>query len=823
MPAAPVSLSACDSGPLLAQSARLRCAGRLAPCNVPTLCGVDVSMIRFIRLILNHRALVLALLALTLGCSMLSARTIRLRFQFRDFYDNSRTPIGRLFKADSEEFGDPAGYVIALIEADDVFQPEVLDYVQKLTSALEPDKAFARVRSLTNARAIRGQGDDLLTGPLRAQFPNSVQGLRDFRAFAVDSPLVRRRLVSRDAKSAAVLAEMRTPAAFATVAQQRAAIAVLERALGKIARPSGVGVRVTGAPSVDVGVTDALISDQLLLVPAVVAALGLMLLLSFYSVHGILLCLATVGTATVWTAGLFALLDRPVDLIGSVIPITILVYGVVDPIFVLARVLDKLDEGVPKSDAIPLALSELSLPCFLTSVTTALGFAAFMTASQPTIRYYGATVAAGVLLAWLTSITVLPILLSFFPVPKRRFRAARVTAQLDRTLQGLWGALRGRMTQALVVTVLLLLVGGYFARAQRVDNVYVGGLPNGSTQADVHRLEQRLAGVLSLSVHLEGSRDVMKQPELLRRLERVDREMERQPLVTVSSSLADLVAEANQAFQGGDVAERRVPASRALVAQYLTLIDPADRSRFVSDDYSQSQLALLVVDPGSERMRSVTAELRRVIKQADFGALGVSATVTGKGVVGYDAVDQAVSELLVGFVTAFSAIVALTWVVFRSIRIALISILPNLLPVVACFLTLRLWGIGLRVDTALVLCISVGGLFNTTIHFAARVKQLAERGELEPDAVILRAMRSVGPPALFTACALSVGFAVLLLSSFPGLRALGLLTMVTLGTGFFADMIVTAVLLRLGFDWRSSPAVLAGERAALPAIQTRFE
>ena len=770
-------------------------------------------MTRFIRLILNHRALVLALLVLTIASSLISARSIRVRFQFRDFYDNSQTPIGKLFKADSEQFGDPAGYVVALIETEDVFRPEVFDYLDRLTSALEPEKAFIRVQSLSNARAVRGQGDELLSGPLRAQFPNTTEGWHSFRDFAVNSPLLGRRLVSRDAQATAVLAEMRQPAAFATVTEQREAIAIVSRAVDRTPRASGIGVRVTGAPSVDVGVTDALISDQLLLVPAVLGALGLMLLLSFYSVHGIVLCLASVGTATLWTAGLFALLGRPVDLIGSVIPITILVYGVVDPIFVLARVLDKLDEGCPKSEAIPLALSELALPCFLTSVTTALGFAAFMTASQPTIRYYGATVAAGVLLAWLTSVTVLPLLLSLFPVPRRRVRAARVAAGLDRALQALWRALRGRIPAVLLVSALLLLIGAFFARQQRVDNVYVGGLPDGAAQADVHRLERRLSGVLSLSVHLEGPPDAMKQPEVLRRIEQVDRTMEKQPLVTLSSSLADLVAEANQAFQGGDLAERRVPSSRTLIAQYLALIDPADRSRFVSDDYTRSQVALLLVDPGSERMRALTATLRRVVTQADFGALGVTATVTGKGAVGYEAVDEVVLELLVGFVSAFSAIILLIWAVFRSLRVALISVLPNLLPVVACFLALRLWGTGLRVDTALVLCISVGGLFNTTIHFAARVQQLARRADSSPDTVIMRAMRSVGPPALFTACALSVGFAVLLLSSFPGLRALGLLTLVTLATGFFSDMIVTAVLLRLGFAW---PPVIAASSVPPP-------
>jgi len=100
---------------------------------------------------------------------MFSARTIRLRFQFRDFFDYPANPHLALFKEDNEEFGDPAGYVVAMVDADDVFRRDVLEYVQKVTLALEPDPIFKRVRSLTSVQAIRGHGDDIASGPLMAK------------------------------------------------------------------------------------------------------------------------------------------------------------------------------------------------------------------------------------------------------------------------------------------------------------------------------------------------------------------------------------------------------------------------------------------------------------------------------------------------------------------------------------------------------------------------------------------------------------------------------------------------------------------------------
>jgi uncharacterized protein len=761
---------------------------------------------RFIRFLLKHRTVFGIVLLFSLALAIYSARTLRLRFQFRDFYDYPANPQLSLFKKDTQDFGDPAGFVVAMIETDDVFRQDVLDYIGKLTTRLAPQPIFSRVQSLTNVHAIRGQGDDVVSGALLADRPGTAAARLELRRFALQSPLLLRRLVSSDGKVTAVLAEMRTPATFATIAEQRQASNLVQSAILEIPAPKGVRVRITGSPAVEVGVTDALVNDEMTLVPGATLVLAIMLFVAFRSFHGILLCMAAVGTATIWTAGLFALLNRPVDIIGSLIPITILVYGAVDPIFVFSRVLQKLDAGHAHEDAIVEALSELALPCFLTSLTTAIGFAVFVHASSLSIRYFGGAVAVGVILAWLTSITVLPILLAIAPTPARHTSRGTLARQLDRGLCAVWKVLRPRGAQVVAGSAILIAIGGWLAKDQHVDNVYVEALPKGKTLSDVRALERSLSGVLRVIVHLEGPTGIMQRPDVLKAGEKVTAALAREHLVTHSSSLATLVAEANQAFLGGDPRERHVPASSSLIAQYLALIDPADLSDFVTQDNSKSHIDILLEDRGSEQTRAFVSRLRRTVKAAGFDALGVSAQLTGNGVVGYEELDSVVAQLIAGFVTAFGAIVVLEWLAFRSLRIALISVVPNVLPAIACFLCLRMLHINLKIESALVLCISIGGLFNTTIHFAARVLQRREQSRDSPDQLILHALRAVGPPALFTAVTLSAGFAVLLVSTFPGLRALGLLLIVTLLIGFVADMIITPILIRVSFNWGSPVA-----------------
>lgn len=774
----------------------------------------------YIRALLRHRRLAAIALLGSMGLALYSARTIDIRFQFRDFYDypaNERLP---LFKQTNAQFGDPAGYVVLMLEAADVFQPEVLGYVDRITRALEPLAAFSRVRSLTNVSAIRGVGDEVVTGPLIPSLAQTQEQMAAIKSFALQSPLLAKRIVSSDGTATAVLAQMRIPVAFATVAQQEAAVAEVARVLATNPAPRGIKTTLTGAPTIEIGTTNALVKDQLVMVPMACAALALMLFIMFRSMHGIVLCLASVGTAVLWTAGLFALAGRPVDLIGSMVPVTMLVYGVVDPIFVLARFLAKIDTGRTRDDAIVETYTELGLPCFLTSLTTSIGFAAFVSSVSPSLRTAGLTAGTGVLLSFVTTVTVLPLLLALLNPPKRKLASARGVVALDRALQALGSAVARRPVMFSFVAVMVLAAGALFGRVQHISNAYVGSLPTGQTQDDVRRFEQKLSGVVRLTVLLEGPADAIKKAEVVQAIARVDQTIERNPLVRHAYSLADLVSEVNQAFASGDPSQRKVPATSSLLGQYLSLIDPTDRADVVSDDYARSQIAVLALDGGSESIRALESELERIVAAEKFDKLGVRSVISGATSVAYGALDSVVVEVLYGFITAFGLVIVFEWLLFRSWRMALLSIVPNLIPIAACFCATRALGIPLRIDTVLMLCISIGGLFNTTIHFIARTLQQISEGTRDPGAIVVSSLRTIGPPSLFTTLVLSVGFCIFTASSFPGMRLLGLLSMLGIIAGFVSDMMFTPAFVRAGYDWNHAFKTRTSTPSAPAALPT---
>jgi predicted RND superfamily exporter protein len=763
-------------------------------------------IVRLITTILRHRTLAFALIALSLILSAAGASRIRVRFSHRDFWAYDANPDAPTFERYTREFGDPGGHVVVVLQSDDIFRSPNLEYVAQLSRDLAPNPLFSHIRSLSTVRIPRGAGDSVETGVLMESVPATPRALADLRNTVMQSRLLSRTLISKDGTTTAILAEMRVPTAMATVAQESEAIEAVRGALAKRPPPPDLAAVVTGGPSVEVAATRALVRDQMILSPAVIAVILLALAVTFRSPHGVVVAMGTLGVSVAWTFGIFGLLKHPIDMVNSSAPTLILVYGVVDPVFVVTRYLHKVQRSTTSESAIVDTLREMALPCFLTSLTTALGFAAFTTATMPTVRYVGIIVAIGVAFSFVTTLTVLPLLLSIVPPPKRSFSSLSLQSFVDRALQRSWTAVNRHRGPVLACGATILALGIVAGRGLRIDNGYVDTVPNGPERRAVRLLEQELSGVLRFVAYFEGPPESMRRPEVLHAIAEVDATAEAEPIVNTSSSLPDLLAEMNQAFEGEDPREYRVPSSPSLIAQYLTLVDPVDRADFVDESYSRTHIRILATDRGGLAAAHLRDVLQRKLADQHFERFGIHASLTGNGAITYRELDRMVVEMLWGFVIAFVIVVVTEFIVFRSLRIALASVLPNLMPLGGCFLTMRLFGANFRIDTSLVLSVSIGALFNTTIQIIARIRLEISAGAFDPDDIIERALRAVGPASLYTAVILSAGCSILLLSGFPGLRMLGLLAVVTMFTAFFSDAVFTTTLMRLVYDWRLKPA-----------------
>jgi predicted RND superfamily exporter protein len=604
----------------------------------------------------------------------------------------------------------------------------------------------------------------------------------------------------------AILADIARKGTEATLDYEGGVVALsaLRKALSSVPVPPNVRMHVTGSPVIGVEGTTFLLEENNFYGPIAMLIIIVSSYFIFRSKNGVILVVSSVAMACIWVLGLFPFFHRPWDIQSSVVPTMILIYGAVDPIFVLARFLGKKDAGLSTDQAISESYAELILPCFLTSLTTAMGFFSFATLTLPSLVMFGVATALGVTFAFVSTVTAMPLLLSWLSPPAMRLEEQAFSRWLDKAIVRLWSRLRMHLHGVAITVMVILIVGGLLASRQTISYRNLNLIPAGKTRDSIKTIDRKLSGVSRSTVLLEGPPGSMKRPEVLRAIAAIDETAGRQPFVTSSLSLADVIGETNQAIAGGgDPAERRIPESPRLIAQYLAIMDPEDRADFVNADYSITQIRISAEDQGSHAWRELNANLEPAIEHAILG-LGIRSTITGYTTVYYTAMDRLAVEMILGFVIGFTIIVLFQLIIFRSWRIALLSIIPNLLPTVACFAILAAWGVPLQMGTLLVLSVCIGGLFNTTIHLSARMLQRLQEGSRDFDEIIEHSLRKVTPPSLFTAGILGLGFAVFLFSRFPDMKVLGALSVTVLWGGFFSDLIVTPVLLRLFFNWQGT-------------------
>jgi predicted RND superfamily exporter protein len=302
-------------------------------------------------------------------------------------------------------------------------------------------------------------------------------------------------------------------------------------------------------------------------------------------------------------------------------------------------------------------------------------------------------------------------------------------------------------------------------------------------------------GSIGTSIAVTGKPDTMQDPKVLKALDALDRWAEKQDIVMSSLSPSDIVRELHRAFNGGDPAFDKVPDDRGLITQYLAMLDPHTRSDFITDDYSRTHLRILSKSVGSLEWHRQLGD--PLLEKAKKLLAGYKLELTGYAPAAYNGQEKLVVQLLWGFIFGFSAIAILVAFAFRSVRLAALAVLPNLLPTVVCLATMAAMGVHLRTPTTVFLCVAVGITFDNTIHLFTSIKDARASG-MGHDEAITDALATVGPPIIYTSLLIAGGFGIFLLSAFPMLKGFGATCVAVVIMAAFSDLLFTVSLLRLG-------------------------
>ncbi len=711
-------------------------------------------------------------------------------------------PRVRHFEQFLQEFENPDLILVGL-EAEDIFQQETLERIERMTRAIQEVPHVQRVVSITNVPHIRGTEEGIEVRPFLEEIPSSPEELARHRRVALRNPRYVGNLLSPDGNFTAINAQLEWNPEDDTF---RFGVA---RDIRDILERSGCAeCYLTGLSAIAEDGLRSILKDlktYLWITPVLVS---LLLLILFRSLRGFFVPQAAVFLSVLWTLGLFFAFRRSFAMTTTMLPVLVSVICLSDVIHILTRYYEEARRSRDRAAVLKRTMARMIPPCFLTSTTTAVGFGSLAINDIQQVREFGVFAFAGILFVYLVAVTLTPILLCRLPLPGPSVRsryASGLAARLLRRAQHLVEHRRKETLVALGLASLLAAAGVFQIRIETQGSRFLD--PEAPSVRGLKAFAETLSGIITVEVLLRGGPESFKEPRALAELDRLQSEIEGIEGVQKAHSLAEVVKEINQVFHAGDDAFYRVPDRREQIAQYLLLLEVAGEqelvSRFVSDDFSSARLSARVASMTSADYRLLLDRIRNAA--AAHTAPDRTVELTGTVVLYATIVDTLTKGQIRSLGLAFLVITLMMTLYLRSIRIGLISMIPNLFPVLFVLGVMGWTGIPLNVVTVMISSIALGIAVDDTVHYLARYR--AESLETDDR---LEAMRKTlfhtGRAILFTSVVMAGGFWVICLSDFRPNIYLGLLTGVAMIAALLGDLLLLPICVHLfGSENASSP------------------
>ncbi len=667
-----------------------------------------------------------------------------------------------------------------------VFTPEVLAAIEELTEEAWKVPFSRSVHSLTNFQHTRAEGDELVVEDLvKSAMELPDEEIRKVQNRALNESLLVNRLVSPSGHVAgiSILAVRPEKDPLETVEIMDHVSQMLNDFRQ---RHPELRVYTTGAIPLNNAFYEASNRDMMTLTPVMFVVMVIMMAFLIRSLSGLLATLMVIVASASTAMGFAGWKGIYITDATASAPVIILTLAVADSIHILSTAFFEMRRGRPKNDALVEALRVNFHPVFLTSITTAIGFLSMNFSEVPPFRELGNIVAVGVLAAYGYSIFLLPAVMSILPV---RVRGKTGDARLSVEKLGNFVIQRRTVLFWGMLVFLLMLSAGLF-RIELSDNFVEYFDERYAIRRDSDFIQNNLTGMDLIEYTLgTGEEGGINSPEYLSKVEEFARWFRSQPEVIHVNSLTDIMKRLNRNMHGDDPAYYKVPEDRELAAQYLLLYEMSlpfglDMNSRINLDKSASRFTVTLKHISTARLRDVEKRGNRWLKD---NAPGIFSPATGISIMFAHISERNIRSMLRGVAVALILISMILIFAFRSLKIGLFSLLPNLLPALMAF---GFWGLVVeRVNLAVsvVGAISLGIIVDDTVHFLS--KCLRARREMNMD--IMEAVRysfsMVGTAIITTSLVLIAGFLVLAASGFAINSTMGLLTALTIAFALLAD------------------------------------
>ena len=673
------------------------------------------------------------------------------------------------------------------------------------------------VVSLVNARQTVSEGGAVRVRGFLDRWPTEAE-LPGLKATALADPALVGQVVGAEGTHAVVLVRTQVLSEKQTkeVHAQLATIAAEHNA-------DGFRVENTGMPALNAALTGQLTRDMRVLVGAAFLVMSVVLGGLFRNAVAVISPLIVVGMSAIWALGAMAMYGVPVTLLTNILPAFLACVGLGDSVHVLSVYRDARVRGDENHRAVVHAIASTAMPILFTTLTTAMGLISFRFASTEAIQELGMFGAWGVMVALLHSVVFLPIALSLgggkvkAPAKKGERKRDFIDALLAATTRLSQGP--GKPARVLGAAVVVALISGFGMTKLAVYHNPLEWLPEDDrTRMSLDEFDARVGGTASLNVLLDADGEYgVKDLELLQGVERLQRHLDEfvhprtnEQIVTSSTSLVDVIKETNRALHEGDQAHYALPDTQRGVSDNLFLFEnagPQALRQLATADFGRSHLSLRLRWMDATSYLPLTQWLDEGIER--FLPDAVQARPAGSVYTIISVISGLIDDLLRSFSVAILTVTVMMILLLKTVRLGLIAMLPNLVPIFMVMGMMGYTGIPIDLANLLIASIVIGVSVDYTIHYIHQWRVVhAATGDCE--AGIAHALDHAGRALVGSAMILTGGFAVYLASSMVNVQRFGVLVGLACLFALFSNLVIAPALLRLVFGEARESSRTAG-------------
>lgn len=750
----------------------------------------------FAKLIFSYRPVWLMLLAAATAFMAWQARKVEMSFQMAEVL-----PPGDPTFADYQHFrsvfGEEANVVVMAVQHSGFYSKEHLQSWIELEDKIRTSTGIVWTLSPLSATLLVKDADreKFYTTPLITSSPIS-----DSAALAVSKikeklPFYEKILWNSASNTYLMLAAMDKDAVHTR--ERVNIVKALQQQIANYEKQTGLTMHVSGLPFIR---TDSILraSKEITLFVVLAAVItSIVLFLFFKSAKAIFVPLINVGIAIIWSSGTMGLLGYKISILTGLIPPLLIVIGIPNAVYMITRYHMEFLQTGSKIQALKRVVEKTGRAIFLTNLTTAVGFGTMIITNSKLLVEFGTVSAINILCLFVISIILIPILFSYLPAPSLRHTRHLQNKRSNKLLEVLHNIVSYHKTKVYIAAVILFLASLAGMSLIKTSGRVADDVPRHSRAFhDMEFFESEFNGVMPFEVLIDTKKKKgasFVKTKLWRRVSELQDSLHQYGKFSRSVSAIELIKYANQVYYNGSPAEYRIPNELDMgkISKYAGGAAGGDSlmQSYVDPDWRYIRIRSQMADMGTLEMKQVTHDIQSMASRI-FSEMDVDIMLTGASILIMKSTDYLVKNLFTSLLMAISIIALIMGLMFRSFKMVLISLVPNIIPLLFTAAIMGFLEIPLKASTSIIFSVAFGISVDDTIHYLAKYRQELKHWQGDVKKSVLQALRETGLSMSYTSIILFFGFSIFVASDFGGTVALGVLVSITLFMAMFTNLIL---------------------------------